>query len=305
MHSQHLAETIASHYSKILDSGQSHAENVRSHLRELLLSATRAVLQGDESWMAKATSDFKASNHDLSMAKPNNASHLESSTLGNTRNDISERSIARMQACLDGCVIALPEVDKSNTSVNTKRLSQSHDSSSEEMNSNSPYPKKGVTKDPSHDFYLASALSGFSLDDSATTSSVSKGSKKRFPQMSTVALVTRLTLYFRTLKRVQEVQKSIARGEHVFTSDGECVLAMESPSVLQCHISLLVQSFVATTGCVSSMRTILTNLLSSLTMQLLAVSTLSESIKTSIRDMVLAYEHLTCFASLAFLSTPK
>ena len=319
MSCQSLADTVASYYLKSLDNYRSHADNIRSHLLGLLLTTTQAVLHGDERWMMKPIDEQFITRSEISHRAisiiPNDelydkASSSASSRDANIHVDLSPRSIARMQACLEGCILALPqEVDESiyDSSNRRRKSSPSSISSSKNITTSSYHSKQVDSKDLSHDSYLTSALSGFSLDASTTvsTSSLTKGTKRRLPQISSTALATRLELYFRTLRRVYEFQKTIARGEGAPISDGECFLALESNQVLESHITVLVQSFVATAGCVSSMRTILTDLLSSLTMQLLAVSTLSESMNTSIRDLVLAYEHLTCFASLAFLSTPK
>jgi len=53
------------------------------------------------------------------------------------------------------------------------------------------------------------------------------------------------------------------------------------------------------------MHTILTNLLTYFTKEALAVPTISDELQQTIRRIVMEYDHLTSFASLAFLSTPE
>jgi hypothetical protein len=53
------------------------------------------------------------------------------------------------------------------------------------------------------------------------------------------------------------------------------------------------------------MRPTLTKLLTYTYLELLSVEQLSEDVVSTIRKIVLEYEHLTSFASLAFLSSPQ
>ena len=113
------------------------------------------------------------------------------------------------------------------------------------------------------------------------------------PQIPEEDLVIRLELYIRTMQRVRTLKE-------------ECVVPMEPPKFIKLRARYITRAFVVTAGCVRSMSPVLTRLLNCITMELLAVETLSEEhITKVIRRLVSEYEHGTSFASLAFLSTPE
>jgi len=151
----------------------------------------------------------------------------------------------------------------------------------------------------------------------------------KYPQMHKNDLMLRIELYARTLKRVRtsrwtalkqtnnanidsgklsssaSQQQQQQKQQYLSNDDYECVLHLEPPRALSAKIQLLLQSFVATTGTITSIRPILTNLLIELTKELLAVQALGDELQQNIRNLISEYEHLTSFDSLAFLSTPE
>lgn len=123
------------------------------------------------------------------------------------------------------------------------------------------------------------------------SSSLSSSSSCR--QLRADELTVRLEIYCRALRRV-------VRTEH---DDGGAVA--EPPKVVRARANFLVRSFVNTASCVRSIRPILTKLVTVLSLELLAVDAVGEALSEKIHRLVSEYEHMTSFASLAFLSSPE
>jgi hypothetical protein len=165
---------------------------------------------------------------------------------------------------------------------------------------------------------MAAALAGFNDVKIASPSRKAKSGKTNlsYPQMHMNDLTLRLTLYIRTLRRVhanlhpkEEQGKGQGQEQQGMDSSSdkpdECVIHLEPQRALKTRIKLVINSLISTVGSVGSMHHILTNLLVHFTREMLAVESISDDLQSCIRKIVLEYEHLTSFASLAFLSTPE
>ena len=131
-------------------------------------------------------------------------------------------------------------------------------------------------------------------------------------------LQIRLELYLRTLFRVVKAsthptpnttsttvtKHGTSRHSNNNNNDGYCVLAAEPPRALKARCQAIATAFSETVGTVRQQGPVLTQLLTSMTLEVLAVPCLSETCQTAIRRVVMEYEHATSFASLAFLSSP-
>jgi hypothetical protein len=220
---------------------------------------------------------------------------------------LSRRTKARMEAFLAGCSLAVPS-EAAQTGSSSSSGSSSGSLSRTATSSFSSQQAPG--DDYAYLVPLQEGLSGFGLAKKVGTSShevlssvTEQGktlmrhisttrSSTKHPQIEEEDLVIRLELYIRTMQRVK-------------TLHDDCVIAMEAPKTIKARARYITHAFVATAGCVRSMSPVLTRLLNCLTMEMLAVETLSEELTKVIRRIVSEYEHGTSFASLAFLSTPE
>ncbi len=148
------------------------------------------------------------------------------------------------------------------------------------------------------------------VDSSASSTSSSKrvvkSIRRNFPQIHVQDLTLRLEIYLRSLRRLRAQNSNSNNSQSKQQIMEECLLACEPTRYLKARVDLVVQAFIATVSCVHSMRPTLTNLLRTMTQELLAVPVLAEElVQVSIPNIVTKYEHLTSFASLAFLSTPE
>ena len=137
-------------------------------------------------------------------------------------------------------------------------------------------------------------------------------------QIRSLDLQIRLELYLRTLFRVVKAsthptttttsttmtKTGSSRHSNNNNNDGYCVLAAEPPRALKARCQAIATAFSETVGTVRQQGPVLTQLLTSMTLEVLAVPCLSETCQTAIRRVVMEYEHATSFASLAFLSSP-
>lgn len=139
-----------------------------------------------------------------------------------------------------------------------------------------------------------SILLGHSGSSILSSGSTSSGSGRCYQQFRFEDLSIRLEIYCRSLRRVKEND-----------DQEECVVGLEPPKVVRARANFLIRSFLATVGCVRSIRGILTNLVKALTLELLAVDTIGFTLLEKINRLVSEYEHKTSFASLAFLSSPE
>jgi hypothetical protein len=225
-----------------------------------------------------------------------------------TYDKLSRRTKARMEAFLTGCVIAVDSVF--NTTTLSPSVAAVAISPITKVRSAPRRNKKSPTK--TSDVNLQDGLKSFQPTDDGTPpssptkstsssalptlmgqiSQSSSGPAMKHFQIPEEQLVIRLELYIRSLYRVRTLQE-------------ECVVAMEPPRAIKARARYITSALIATAGCVRSMRPVLTQLLNSLTKELLAVETLSEPLAKVIRKIVSEYEHNTSFASLAFLSSPE
>jgi hypothetical protein len=244
---------------------------------------------------------------------------------------LSRRSLARMEAFLASCAYALPNdavcsVMRKKDPIRTVVPSIKSFTSKIPLKISSIALKKQDPVDSSKvdkETLITEGLKGFTIQDSEDNScpkqikpKTKPGSNQNrtYPQMHINDLTQRLELYIRTLRRVYaslhpkpvqgEDEATTAKSEKVRTMD-ECVIHLEPPRAMKSRIKFIVNSLISTVGSVGSMQNILTNLLVHFTKEQLAVEMLSDELHSCIRKICLEYEHLTSFASLAFLSTPE
>ena len=187
---------------------------------------------------------------------------------------LSRRTKARIEAFLAGCSLCVPGPEETNEG------------------------KASTTKNSS--ISLRVGLSGFGLDKPKSarprapslTEKMGLAMAAKHHQIPTQDLATRLELYIRTLQRVRNLNE-------------ECVISKESPKLIRARARYTTNAFVATATYVRNISPVLTRLLTSLTLEMLAVECVSEGISKVIYRIVSEYEHRTSFASLAFLSTPE
>uniref|UniRef100_A0A7S3Q0L5 Uncharacterized protein n=1 Tax=Chaetoceros debilis TaxID=122233 RepID=A0A7S3Q0L5_9STRA len=232
---------------------------------------------------------------------------------------LSRRSLARMEAFLASCALAITNDSVKNgvVSVGVGNVKRNGNALSLMDGLKSSLPSFGLNKksQPKIDTIPeAKAANGKPMPNK----------NLNYPQMHSNDLIVRLTLYIRTLRRVyanlhptpKEIEanetetasassKSSKSSPQQLQPGDECVIHLEPPRALKTHIRLLLNSLVYTVGTVGSMHAILTHLLTHLTLELLAVELISDNLQKRIRKIVLEYEHQISFASLAFLSTPE
>jgi hypothetical protein len=256
---------------------------------------------------------------------------------------LTDRSLARMEAFLASCAMALPDdrILPFSTATSARKLNQMGSNSNSNSNTNAGSNGNGNGNGKGK----SSFITGFqSFATSFTTSKEKNGnnSGKRapsshnnknnnnisqiheYPQIDINDLSIRLEIYIRTLRRIYAVRQQVKQQQQqqqeqqqqqqqndnnkppqkVSQELKECVINYEPPRAIRARIKILLNSLIATTNSVGSMRPILTKLLIHLTRELLAVERLSEELYGYIRKIVLEYDHLTSFASLAFLSSP-
>jgi hypothetical protein len=217
---------------------------------------------------------------------------------------LSRRTLARMEAFLASCELAVPD-ERMVSFVSSSTLQQSNNVS------NNP----NTTKKP----FIAEFKSLMNIQSKKKGVISNGGNKKKsnsqYPQIRLNDLTLRIDLYIRNLRRIHAArEQQLKRLDDQLTATGdhdnnthiefiECVMN-EPLRISQTRIQIILKSLLSTTNSVGSMRGILTKLLSSLTRELLAVEHLSEQLNNYIRKIILEYEHLTSFASLAFLSSP-
>jgi chorismate mutase len=218
---------------------------------------------------------------------------------------LSRRSLARMEAFVASCALALPDDLILPFVPSSRRIANGG-----KLNNNTSKKKPPPIFAGLQTF--ATSLRGTAEQKSNNVdTATSIRNDDKYPQMNVNDLTLRLELYIRNLRRIyavreqqlqQQQEEQIRQGNHKELI--ECVVNFEPPRTIRARIQILLNSLIATTNSVGSMRPILTNLLKNLTRELLAVECLSEELNGYIRKIVLEYEHLTSFASLAFLSSP-
>jgi hypothetical protein len=245
---------------------------------------------------------------------------------------LSRRSLARMEAFLASCAYALPN-DAVSSVIRKKDPIATVVPGIKSLTSKLPLKISSIALTKQQDSVdsakvdkeklIAEGLKGFTIHQDGDNNSCPKQSKPKskpgsnknrtYPQMHINDLTQRLELYIRTLRRVyaslhpKQVEgedEATAKSEKKQTMD-ECVIHLEPPRAMKSRIKFIVNSLISTVGSVGSMQNILTNLLVHFTKEQLAVEMLSDELHSYIRKICLEYEHLTSFASLAFLSTPE
>ncbi len=197
---------------------------------------------------------------------------------------LSRRSLARMEAFLTSCALALPD-ETISTYVDGDYSSKKNQ------------PINSLQS-------LRNYVSSYNKNNEVSSSRKSKR-KQKYPQIKFTDIALRLELYIRNLRRIYALREQQGELINDKSNNTECVINFDPPRIFHSRIQMLLNSLIATTNSVGSMRPILTQLLTNLTRELLAVEHLSDGLNGYIRKIVLEYEHLTSFASLAFLSSPR
>ena len=322
------AQDAADLYFSRLDPYSSNDENIRNFLSEPLLAVTLSTLHGPP--LVKDSASVTTINtniptvsiqeekkngandwRDYLQQQPYSSSNPSSEKLQeDAYNSLSTRAKARMEAFLAGCMLAVPS-DINQTLTNKSSIRKKEDAESmvylqdalsgfgrnkigkRDLMMMSP-PSKTPSKQQQQ--HIPTNFKGKTpikaIVQSVITPTTTDNTQKRMPQISESDLILRLDLYIRTLQRVKNLNE-------------DCVIAMETPKIIKIRAKCITNAFVTTAGCVRSISAILTKLLNCLTMEIIAIDTLSEDIKKVIRRIVLEYEHGTSFASLTFLSTPE
>mmetsp|Transcript_7429 Transcript_7429/g.17810 ORF Transcript_7429/g.17810 Transcript_7429/m.17810 type:complete len:666 (-) Transcript_7429:40-2037(-) len=276
-------------YFSQLDPYSPNDENMKNFLKGPLLAITLSCFNAAPELSLNVKEEIEEEKKNSSSWRdylPNGPSENpttgDDNSMAESYKSLPRRARARMEAFLAGCMLAVP------------CTLLKHSNSREE-------------KDDPSVVSLGDGLSGFHIPKSSSKDSIESakqrpsiierviavnGKRNLMPQISEQELVIRLDLYIRTLQRVRNLKE-------------QCVIAMENPKIIKLRARYITNAFVTTAGCVRSMNFTLTKLLSCLTMEVLAVDSLSEDIVKVIRRIVLEYEHGTSFASLAFLSSPE
>ena len=230
MKTKSLAQEVTSWYLKKLDPRAPHDQNVRTILRSPVLHVTLRVLSPER----QTAKEQDWGKWDLQAYEGLNARHK-----------------AKMEAFLQGCVLAVP-VD---TSINSKGRKQEspHGVIKKTYNmktrSNDEVPKIRTPKSP--------VLT--SIQDTALMRSTSEEDYLH-PQLQASDLCTRLGLYLSTL-----------------------TMADESIKVCKARTLCIVRAFVATVGCVRSVGPTLRQLLENVTKEVVCVQWLSGEVVTVIK----------------------
>lgn len=319
------AQDAADLYFSRLDPYSSNDENIRNFLSEPLLAVTLSTLHGPpllkdsvkdstsvttintniptvsiQEEKKNGTNDWR----DYLQQQPYSSSNPSSEKLQDAYNSLSGRAKARMEAFLAGCILAAPSDIIPRKKEDAESMVYLQDALSgfgrnkigkRDLMMMSPISKT-PSKQQQQQQHIPTNFKGKTpikaIVQSVMTPTTTDNTQKRAPQISESDLILRLDLYIRTLQRVKNLNK-------------DCVIAMETPKIIKIRAKCITNAFVTTAGCVRSMSAILTKLLNCLTMEIIAIDTLSEDIKKVIRRIVLEYEHGTSFASLTFLSTPE
>jgi hypothetical protein len=295
-----LAQDVASWYLSHLDPYTPQSENIKKFLRCPLLAVTLNALhssrldpagghtmaQGDARVVPEEEKKSSNGTNSGDWREYLQGQQLWTEQRQETYDNLSPRTKARMEAFLTGCALAVDSGFVLTTPAPVASPAK---------------PAPGRSTSPARktsDVDLQDGLANLGAPKSTLPtlmgqiSQSSSGPLIEHPQIPEEQLVIRLELYIRSLHRVRTLQE-------------ECVVAMEPPRAIKARARYITSSLIATAGCVRSMRPVLTQLLNSLTKELLAVETLSEPLAKVIRKIVSEYEHNTSFASLAFLSSPE
>jgi len=318
-----MAEDVARHYMEKISNQYTHSTNIRRYLRLPVLAITRRILLPRFNYAQMNQSDagsFGADVHvdpslmkckegldwrDYISSKSLNSSDAKSETEISESSDdnmryysrrqpkeemkLTRRSLARLEAFLASCALAVPE-DR----ILPFRGNHSNDADK-------------IMFDIQSFAKSFSSLTTSQQNKTKTSTQKKKTANGKinnthtYPQIDINDLTLRIELYIRNLRRIYAVREQQDHDSHDLT---ECVIQFEPPKAIHARIHILLNSLISTTNSVVSMRPILTKLLTHLTRELLAVEHLSEELVGYIRKIVLEYEHLTSFASLAFLSSP-
>jgi hypothetical protein len=299
-----LAQEAVSWYLDHLNILQPHAANVRDYLRGPVIALTAAALSADATTSTDDPVSTKTNQALSSLpetAPLNWRDYLNQQGIGGQEETftleelfapttidekyatLSPRAKARLEAFLEGVALAVTSEETNGNSsvlVKTKRTENTGLSLLE-----------GLVGFRSVNFSNSASRSGSVVTKGGAALST-KSQQQAYQQLGEFELVSRLELYLRFVGLAASLK-------------GDCVIAHEPLKALKARTRSLVAAFVDTVGTVRRVNKILTRLLTVLTKELLAVTTLSEDLCRGIRNIVSGYVHATSFASLAFLSSPE
>lgn len=339
-----IADEATKKYLSKIQSTTRHKENIRIYLRPIVESITNKILvvscdnnnneDDDNSTVVRASSSntshmdgredknvvvVSLKNNGYNDNNDNNAifnhqyGKKRSISLGSEEDDNNcnsnddndnnnedkseERTIARMEAFLKHCILAVPkEAIRSNNSINNSTRSIHEEAADNDSNNHNSL------------FSLSTALLGLKDDNNETKTalpplpatrilrSLSSNTKIiEYPQFDYKDLFIRLDIYIKCLKRISATQE-------------ECVIHIENNKLLQARTNCIIRSLLSNMDSglmTASVQPILLQLLSVVTMEVLAIHILDEEITNIMEKLCRDYEHQISFASLTFLSSPE
>jgi len=271
-----LASEISHRYLALIDPCIPHADNVFAYLRPLVLLITIECLSPE-----RTQHDMINSSEHAGIKKPTDSS---------VNRGINEKTWKRV---LEKCITGLQSIPPETNQINLSRRS--------------------IARLDAFVSNCSLALSADSLIDKNSDDASIMSSRHRtlYCQIDEHNMALRLELYIWSVLRF--VGSSVGSGVYDQKSQqqqshgtvDECVIDLEPMPSIRMRASLILDAFVATVGCVVSMRPILRNLLEFTAMEFLAVDVLGGELHTAIKRVVTEYEMQTSFASIAFLSSPE
>lgn len=354
-----LAQDAVKWYMEELDPYETHSTNIRCLFRPIVLSLTLFIMEQPhttkrrQSWrdylddvLVETTIPTSPTEYKKPPSSPSSSLTLQIPAAASLLSFLDSRSMARLEAFVNGVLLALPSVtlptaasssnNRAKTSNPARSPQPSHGSAREQQQrqcqdqeTKENIKTSNSKKNFGHSVSLLDGLAGFNRNIVGTPTasllrSISGGSGgsienastgirtrrrstpssqlQKHVQIRSLDLQIRLELYLRTIFRVVKACLTPEQPSKQYT---HCVLAVEPPRALKARVEAIATAFSETVGTVRQQGPVLTKLISLMTMELLAVPSLSEGCKNAIRRVVVDYEHQTSFASLAFLSTPE
>jgi hypothetical protein len=242
MDAKSTASETCSRYFSMIDSCVPHPLNVANHLKPLILEVTSGIIAGSGHVTANTTSGEQ-----------------------NVYGIISKRSMARLEAFVDGVSAAVPSDPYESTAVR----------------SSSP---SSLVLDVKSKIFPP-------LNNSNSQAHNIRRYANRYPQIDQDSLFTRLELYIRSIQRIYNTTNSNNKGDimtEVTTAQQlpleECNVHLEPTRLLlRTRVHCICRAFVANVSCVTLVQPVLLKLLGSSTRELLAVQTLSEDLWKAIK----------------------
>lgn len=249
MDAKSLASELCSRYCSMLDSCVEHPLNVSNHLKPLILEVTSRIITGS--------------------AVNGGGSNLYCISEHCT---ISKRSMARLEAFVDGVSAAIPLDPYKSTAV----VPSSTASSLMVDVKSRIFPLWSTSQSPQR------------RRNSAST----RRYANRYPQIDADSLITRVELYIRSVQRIyggntnNDPKASVPERKETQqqTAVEECNVHQEPTRLLlRTRVDCICRAFVANVSCVTSVQPVLLRLLGSTTRELLAVHTLSDDLWKAIK----------------------